>query len=170
MTGLAPPIARFEGITLAQLNEHLVEWGHLMGPWKRPTFRGGWFHGLFHHDTCVAVTAAGDLIRERCAGFDRSTAVELARLCAARPDMCRPMLRLWRAFVFPSLCAVHGWSWAVSYQDAVAHTGNLYRFDGWVRLGDSRSGTDSRSGRKGRSKVIWGWCDDEAAMSARRAA
>ena len=62
--------------------------------------------------------------------------------------------------MFPPLCAVHGWSWVVSYQDAVAHTGNLYRFDGWVRVGESRSGTDSRSGRKGRNKIIWGWCND----------
>ena len=87
---LAPPIARLEAITLAQINEHLVVWGHRMGPWNRPTFRGGWYHGLYHHDTCVAVTVAGDLIRERCAGFDRATAVELGRLCAVRPICAVP--------------------------------------------------------------------------------
>ena len=166
---LAPPIARLEAIPLAQLNEHLVEWGHRMGPWRRPTFRG-WFHGLYHHDTCVAVTAAGDLIRERCAGFDRTEAFELGRLCAAQPHLCRAMLRLWRVFVFPAIAQVHGFSWVVSYQDAVLHSGNTYRFDGWVQLGKSRSGTDQRSGRRGRSKVIWGWSADEGAMSAVRAA
>ena len=101
--------------------------------------------------------AAGALIRERVAGLSRAEAVELGRLCAATPHLCRPMLRLWREMVLPDLARAYGYRWAVSYQDAALHTGNLYRFDGWVRLATSRSGTDPRSGRKGRNKVIWGW-------------
>ena len=158
---LAPPIARIEAVDLDVLNECLESWGHKMGPWRRPTWRG-WFHALYHHDEPVAVAAAGDLIRERCAGMTRDQALELGRLCAARPDLCRVMLRLWREFVFPDLCRAHGFEWVLSYQDAVLHTGNLYRFDGWERLATSRSGTDQRSGRKGRNKVIWGWQLPEA--------
>ena len=166
MSDMMPPIAHVQAITLGELNDALRRWEHKMGPWRRPTFRG-WFHGLFHNGQLVAVTAAGDLIRERVAGFERAQAIELARLCAATPALCRPMLRLWREFVFPALCAVHGWSWAVSYQDAVLHTGGLYRHDGWVRVGRSRSGTDARSGARGRSKVIWGWSADESERRAR---
>ncbi len=165
------PLVSFDSISLAECNRCLVAWNHAMGPWRRPTFRG-WFHGLRHGDELVGVTAAGDLIRETCAGFTRDEAVELARLCAARRDLNRVVLRLWREFVFPALCRAHGWTWAVSYQDRALHTGDLYRFDGWVPLARSRSGTDTRPGAKrwGRDKTIWGWCVDESVRKARRMA
>lgn len=63
------------------------------------------------------------------------------------------VLRLWREFVFPAM----GYQFAISYQDAALHSGNLYRFDGWTRIGYSSSGTDARSGRRGRNKFIWQW-------------
>lgn len=148
----------FAPISREDLNACLVAWGHKMGPVRRPT--GGWSHGLVHDGELVAVVATDTLIRERVAGLTRHEAVELSRLCAARPDLCRVALRLWRAFVFPALCEECGFVWGVSYQDAAIHSGGLYRFDGWVRLATSRSGTDSRSGRKGRRKIVWGWCDD----------
>lgn len=140
------------------LNCCLVDWGRKMGPVRRPT--GGWSHALFVDGEPLAVVATDTLIRPRVAGLGRHQAVELSRLCAARPDLCRVVLRLWRTVVFPILCEECGFVWAVSYQDAALHSGNLYRFDGWVRIGYSRSGTDPRTGRKGRRKVIWGWCDD----------
>jgi len=149
------PDVRFSTISRDALNDCLGAWGHRMGPVRRPA--GGWSHGLLHGDALVAVVATDTLIRPRVAGLTRHEAVELSRLCADRPDLCRVALRLWRSFVFPILCREHGFSWAVSYQDAHIHTGNLYRFDGWTRLAASRSGTDSRTGRLGRSKVIWGW-------------
>lgn len=158
------PAVSFCPITREELNECLSAWGHLMGPVHRPT--GGWSHGLVHDGELVAVVAIDTLIRERVAGLTRHEAVELSRLCAARPDLCRVALRLWRAFVFPVLRMQCGFAWAVSYQDAALHSGGLYRFDGWVRLADSRSGTDSRSGREGRRKVIWGWCDDNELSAA----
>ena len=107
------------------------------------------------------------LIRERVAGFRWDETIELSRLCAARSDLTRVALRLWRSFVFPSICSASGHGWAVSYQDAAIHTGNLYRFDGWVIVGRSHSGTDGRTARRGRRKVIWGWCDDEEQRRAR---
>jgi len=149
------PAVRFCQIGRVALNERLLAWGHRMGPVRRPT--GGWSHGLFRDDELVAVVATDTLIRPHVAGLTRQEAIELSRLCAARPDLSRVALRLWRAFVFPALCQRHGFRWAISYQDAHAHSGNLYRFDVWTRLATSRSGTDSRSGRRGRSKVIWGW-------------
>jgi hypothetical protein len=166
---LIAPIAHLAAISRAELNVCLVKWGHRMGPWKRPDY-GEWFHALFHNGDLVAVTAAGSLIRDTCAGLTRIDAVELGRMCAVRPHLCRPMLRLWREFVFPDLCRAHSYRWAVSYQDAVMHTGDLYRFDGWVALGRSRSGTDQRTGRKGRDKVIWGFCADPAEMLSQREA
>ena len=83
----------------------------------------------------------------------RENTIELARLCAVRPGLCRVALRLWREGVFPLL----GYQTAISYQDADLHNGNTYRFDGWQRIAYSRSGTDTRSGRKGRNKWIWLW-------------
>lgn len=135
---------RFEAIRREDLNACLTAWGHKMGPVRRPT--GGWSHGLFHGDALVAVAATDTLIRAQFAGLGREEAVELSCLCAARPDLCRVVLRLWRAFVFPELAAKRGYSWAVSYQDAQVHSGNLYRFDGWRRLSVSRSGIDTRPG------------------------
>lgn len=161
MSMFLPPLADFEQITLEQANECLVAWGHKMGPLNRPT-GGGWVHALRHHGKPVAIAAADVLIRETSAGFTRDEAIELARVCAVRRDLNRVVLRLWREFVFPCL----GRPWAVSYQDAALHSGDLYRFDGWVKVGRSSSGTDKRSGRKGRNKVIWGWCADATARSA----
>ena len=155
----------FRAIHRSDLNLLLVEWEHRMGPVRRPN--RGWSHGLFHGDVPVAVVATDRLIRERVAGLNRTEAIELSRLAAARPDLSRVVLRLWRAFVFPAICAEGGYGWAVSYQDALLHTGNLYRFDGWVMIGRSRSGVDKRTARQGRSKVIWGWCDDAGQRNVR---
>lgn len=152
------PDVAFRPIDRETLNRSLVDWGHKMGPVRRPT--GGWSHALLADGEPLAVVATDTLIRPRVAGLGRHQAVELSRLCAARPDLCRVVLRLWRTVVFPILCEECGFVWAVSYQDAALHSGNLYRFDGWVRIGYSRSGTDPRTGRKGRRKIIWGWCDD----------
>lgn len=149
------PDVTFRSIDRHTLNQCLVAWDHKMGPVRRPT--GGWSHALLVDGEPVAVAATDTLIRPRVAGLTRHEAVELPRLCAARPDLCRVALRLWRSFVFPALREECGFSWALSYQDPALHSGNLYRFDGWVRLATSRSGTDPRSGRKGRRKIIWGW-------------
>jgi hypothetical protein len=166
---LVPPLVSFDTITRQELNACLIAWEHRMGPWNRPNYRE-WLFGLRHHGELCAVTAASDLIRENVAGFSRAEAFELGRLCAARPALNRVALRLWREFIFPVLCGAHGFSWAISYQGAASDHGDLYRFDGWVRVGFSHSGTDARSGRVGRDKIIWGWCADEAERKARRVA
>lgn len=166
---LVDPLVSFDTIRKAELNACLVAWQHKMGPWERPPFRE-WFYGLRHQGELVAVCAAGELIKEPVAGMRRSEALELGRLCAARPGLNRVALRLWREFVFPSICEAHGFTWAISYQDAAQHNGDLYRFDGWIRLGRSRSGTDARSGAIGRDKYIWGWCESIEQRAAARLA
>jgi antitoxin VapB len=149
----------YEPIRLETANDCLVAWGHRMGPLLRGNQRGI-HHALLHDGQPVAVTMTSTLIRERVGGvdgldLDRSNTVELSRLCAARPGLCRVALRLWREFVFPSLDGAY--RYAISYQDAAQHSGDTYRFDGWRRVGYSHSGRDTRSGRPGRNKYIWLW-------------
>lgn len=167
MPHFLPPLISFDTIDLDDLNRCLTDWGHKMGPLRRPDCGDQWFCGLRHDGRLVAVTAASRLPAERVAGMTRAEACELSRVCAAQPDLCRPALRLWREFVFPGLCRVHGFGWALSYQDAALHSGDLYRFDGWSRIAYSHSGTDRRSGRPGRDKWIWGWHADAATRRAR---
>jgi hypothetical protein len=155
------PLITFEQISLAHANECLSQWGHKMGPLNRGN-QSGVSYALFHDGRPVAVAITSTLIRERVGGglvhLTRQNTCELSRLCAERPGLCRVALRLWREFVFPLL----GYEYAISYQDADLHNGNTYRFDGWSREAFSRSGVDSRSGRKGRNKWIWVWRNREA--------
>ena len=166
MTALFP-LLNFGAIEREELNAQLTAWGHRMGPCRRAT--DGFSHGLHHEGQLIAVVATDTLIRERCAGLARSEAVELSRLCAVRPDLCRVALRLWREFVFRPLADARGYAWAVSYQDEALHPGDVYRLDGWFPLARSRGGVDPRTGRKGRGKTIWGWSPDAALMAGRRA-
>jgi len=149
------PLVEFDRIALDKANDCLARWGHKMGPLNRGV-QGDRAYGLHFGPDLVAVAIHSTLIRENVAGLPdhtRARTIELSRLCAARPGLCRVALRLWREAVFPTL----GYSWAISYQDADLHSGNTYRFDGWARMGYSHSGTDNRSGRKGRNKWIWRW-------------
>lgn len=176
MSGLLHPLVSFDAIDGEQLNRALVDWRHKMGPLHRPRFgRFGGAHGLFHEGALVAVVATEQMIAAETCGLSRDQAFELARVCAIRPDLCRAIVRLWREFAFPCFASATNppRSWAISYQDAVQHTGHLYRLDGWVRLGETRSGTDDRGRegkRTGRRKVVWGWTADGAARDAARAA
>jgi hypothetical protein len=148
-------IASFDSISLPTANALLERWGHKMGPCKRGNSRG-WSHALMHEGRPVAATITSSLIRETVGGahhLNRRNCIELSRLCAERPALCRVALRLWREFVFPTL----GYEWAMSYQDADLHNGNTYRFDGWERIAYSCSGKDTRSGRQGRNKWVWVW-------------
>lgn len=149
-----PPIVSFRPITLHEANTALADWGHKMGPLHRGN-QSAICHGLFDGEILVAVTTVSALISAQAAGgsITRENCCELSRLCAVRPGLCRVALRLWREFVFPFL----GFPIALSYQDADLHSGNTYRFDGWKRVAYSRSGDDTRSGRKGRNKWLWVW-------------
>ncbi len=172
MAGFLEPLVSFDAIDTDDLNRCLVDWQHKMGPLNRSQYREGRAHGLRHDGRLVAVVATEQMIAAETCGLSRDVAFELARVCAERPDLCRVAVRLWREFVFPAISASWNCPWAISYQDAVQHRGDLYRFDGWVRLGFTSSGTDRRAIggiRHGRKKVVWGWTADAAAMSSRRA-
>lgn len=149
------PRIGFTEISLSECSAYLENWGHRMGPLCRPCSSDVAY--ALYDAKPVAVLTQSSLIRERVAGAHwlcRENTIEVSRICADRPTLCRVVLRLWREFVFPVLNE----GAAISYQDAQLHTGNLYRFDGWRRLPQlSRSGTDQRSGRKGRNKWIWCW-------------
>lgn len=150
------PLVTFEEISLTRANDCLRAWGHKMGPLERGN-EAGLHYALCHSGEPVAVAMQSTLIREHVGGgqghLTRENCCELSRLCAARPGLCRVALRLWREFVF----SASGYRYAISYQDADLHNGLTYRFDGWTRAGFSSSGTDQRSGRKGRRKWIWVW-------------
>lgn len=150
----SPPLIRFDPICQDLANKKLIEWKHKMGVLHRGNQKAI-CHGLFEQDNLLGVTMASTLITPQAAGglLLRSDTIELSRLCASRSELCRVILRLWREFVFPQL----GYTFAMSYQDADLHTGNTYRFDGWKRIAHSNSGTDTRSGRTGRSKYLWVW-------------
>lgn len=150
---LLRPVATFESMPLAEANVLLEKWQHKMGGLHRGN-QGAICHALFQGDEPVAVTCASTTIAPvvgGVSGLTRQNTIELSRLCAARPGLCRIALRMWREFVFPNL----GYKFAVSYQDADLHNGHTYRFDGWQCAGKSRSGRDTRSGRPGRNKNVW---------------
>jgi antitoxin VapB len=160
VSGFLEPVAHIEAIDRATLNRCLSAWGHRMGEFTRPSYAIEAHHALFHHGEPIAVTAASETVRETIGdtGISRFEVVELARLCAMRPHLSRPMLRLWRELLFPDIAAAHGRAFAVSYQDEALHTGDVYRHDGWLKIGKGgRGGPDSRTGRLGRSLAIWGW-------------
>ncbi|ORE90981.1 hypothetical protein [Aurantimonas sp. 22II-16-19i] len=169
---LVPPIMHIEAIDRRDVNQLLVAWGHRMGAVNRPVYSFEAHHAMFQHGEPVAVTVTGETAREvvGSTGLFRTEVAELVRLCALRPGMCRPMLRIWREMIFPLIAARHRRSFAVSYQDEALHTGNLYRFDGWIFIGKGGGGgLDSRTGRSGRSMKIWGWAQTEADLDKLRA-
>lgn len=154
------PLSAFDETDIDHANRCLIEWGHKMREINRPmngtvvSGGGDTAHALQYEGRIVAVTVTSTLISENVAGrpdLVRSNTVELSRLCSSSPHLCRMALRLWREFVFRPL----KYQFAMSYQDANLHKGSTYRNDGWKIIGKSRSGTDTRSGRKGRSKIIW---------------
>lgn len=153
------PLLWFDEVSVAEVNELLVAWGHRMGAINRPNFTADLAHVLVHRsEGPVVAVVSSTLIQDAVAGglphLNRANTIELSRLCAARPGLCRVGLRLWREFVFPAL----GKEFAISYQDADLHSGATYRFDGWGRAPKiAHSGTDARSGRKGRDKWVWVW-------------
>lgn len=162
---LIAPIVHLEQIDRAEANRLLVRWGHRMGPMTRPVYAFEAAHVMCHHGDPVAIAVAGETAREVVGntGLRRDEVVELVRLCAERPHLCRPMLRLWREFVFPPLAAAHRRRIAVSYADTALHSGDVYRFDGWHLIGKGGGGgTDARTGRRGRKMKIWAWPPEPA--------
>jgi hypothetical protein len=170
---LIDPFVSLDLIDREEMNRCLVAWDHKMGPLNRPEYTAPIDYALWQNGKPIAIVAADTLIRDTC-GFTRADAFEMSRMCAApgHRGLSSLMMRLWRAFAYPEIVRVWGSPWVISYQDAVRHSGNLYRYDGWLKLAYTTSGTDPRAlpgTASVRHKVVWGWSADAAAMSSRRA-
>jgi len=161
------PLVSFDLIDDVTANLKLEEWGHWLGRCLRPFGRQSF--GLYVEQELLAVAVSASTVNENCAGYRRQECVELARLCAApaHRDLTRPALRLWRK-VAPKAWARAYWPVrvAVSYQNAVRHTGDIYRMDGWVRAKEVRGGKTGPNASWSPSKeydpkVIWVWPIDE---------
>lgn len=168
---LVAPIAHVESVDRREANRLLVQWEHRMGAFNRPNYAIEAHHVLFENGAPIAVTSTSETAREVVGQtrIRRDEVVELARLCASRRDLNRAMLRLWRELILPAMLRAHGRSFAVSYQDEAFHTGDVYRFDGWIDIGaGGGGGNDIRTGRQSRKMRIWGFPRSIAQISQAR--
>lgn len=136
------PLASFDVIPDDVADSQLRAMGHWLGGCNRPFGRQSF--GLYVSNELVAVAVSASTVNATCGGWPRQKVVELARLCATPSQRwaTRVCLRLWRE-IAPRCWAEHYWpvEAVVSYQNAVRHTGNIYRFDGWTKVADVRGST-----------------------------
>lgn len=169
MSGDIEPLISFDLIGRDEANDCLERWGHRMGPINRPIFRAPMDFGLREMGELQGVICCDTLIRETC-GFTRRDAFELSRMCAAAPRINRALIRLFTEFAFPAVTRAWGTPWAISYQNAKMHRGDLYRFDGWLRLRETCGGADPRAAKStvsAQKRVIWGWHPSSAVRAAK---
>lgn len=151
------PLASFDRIDNVVADNRLLEWGHYLGDCNRPFGRQSF--ALFVGGTIVSVAVSASTVSATCAGRPRETVLELARLCT-EPNArwaTRVCLRFWR-----ELAPSHWRYWPVqalvSYQSAIRHTGDVYRFDGWTKVADTpgSSGGGTWASKKEREpKALW---------------
>ncbi len=154
------PLASFEFIEDRLADQLLVTWGHWLGACNRPFGRQSfglqlWGIGI------ISVAVSASTVNKRCGGYDRNKCVELARLASspAYSWATRICLRLWRE-IAPTVWPYWPVRACVSYQDAVRHTGNIYRFDGWTRVADVRGGKAGGNWSRGKRygpKSVWAY-------------
>lgn len=160
----APPIA-VSRVTKREANRLLAAWEHELGEYRRP-----FGYEAFTLDVAgepVALAVSGSIVSSTVEGQRRREVVELARL-ARHPDhphALRVILRLWRAYLVASWEARY---WPVSMAVAYSlpgRTGDLYRFDGWTRVGPRRpsagggtwSNTPAANAIADGVKTLWVW-------------
>ena len=161
MVGLYP-------IEVFDANGLLSRWGHRLGVCNRPFRQEGYVLELQGRPISVSMSAS--IVSNTVAGYARQEVVECARLCSD-PEYSwatRIMLRLWR-----EVCAPAWACWpvkaAISYSHNGMHSGDLYRFDGWLKVSEragssggghyscQRYATDAVHG----SKTCWIWPSGE---------
>lgn len=163
------PVLSVDRVEPAEANRLLVEWVHPLGACERPFHQDA--HVMHVAGRPVACTVSASTVSATCGGMARTELVELARIARApdAPWAMRPMLRLWREVLAP-LWPCWRPKAAVSY--ALPGTpGDLYRFDGWERLGAVRpsagGGTWSNAPTVNRiadaRKTLWRWTYEAAA-------
>jgi hypothetical protein len=155
------PLVQWDLIPNEQADTALERWGHWLGGCNRPFGRQSF--GLFLEDQLVAVAVSASTVNAHCGGYERQTVVELARLCSHpdHRDMTRVALRLWRK---TAARVWHFWpvSVYVSYSNAIRHTGDIYRFDGWHKVADVSGGTSGATWKRPRKKpyepkAVWAY-------------
>ena len=132
------PVAGIVPVSTGEANALLTRWGHYLGPCERPFGQEGWVLDVDGTPVAVAVSAS-TVSATTAGGYKRDEIVELARLCSDPQQRwaTRPMLRLWREV------AARRWSYwpvraAVAYSASRRHEGDIYRFDGWRLVNESK--------------------------------
>jgi len=148
MTALAllysPSVVGVDAVDRKVANRLLDEWGtHPLGPCRRPFEVDS--HVLSVRGVPVALTMTGSIVSPTVEEHSRREVVELARI-ARSPDAAwalRPMLRLWREVLAFDW---HSWPFVAAYSYAVPGTeGDIYRFDGWEKVGRRRKAGAGKS-------------------------
>jgi hypothetical protein len=153
------PLVAWNRIPDCEADAALEQWGHWLGASTRPFGRQSF--GLWLGTELVAVAVSASTVNRRCAGFDRRECVELARLCAhpEHRNLTRVALRLWRITAPPAWSSVYWQVRAcVSYANAIRHTGDIYRFDGWRKVADVPGGIAGGNWGRGKQydpKSVW---------------
>lgn len=165
------PLVGLVAVDLAEANALLEAWCHYLGPVNRP-FPETDAYVLDVEGEPIAVATSDGIVGDTSAGYARSEAVELSRLCVKPGEnwATRVMLRLWREKCGPKWSCVKPRRGlaplaAVSYSKNDRHDGRIYRFDGWTkvtdRAGSSGGGQWSRKREKNEaangSKTLWVW-------------
>lgn len=157
------PLFSMERIDRRECNEWLSIWGHRIGPCVRPF--GHQSFVILKHGEPVAVAHSATLVRNSVYGFERKRTVELARLCAdpKHREMTRVMLRLYRAIAREEWAREY-WraDHILSYARLDWHSGDLYRFDGWRKVTDTRASAVTTGSRHSKpqqifAKRLWVW-------------
>jgi hypothetical protein len=172
------PLACWDVCEDDEADAALVEWGHFLGACERPFGRQSFALRLDGKLAAVAVSAS--TVNGHCGGYRRREVVELVRLCSSPEDaeLTRVALRLWRVTAPESwlrlmnrldLVRERKWLWevkaVVSYANALRHSGDIYRFDGWVNVGavkGSTGGGTHSSRKKAEEKTVWAYLLDAA--------
>lgn len=133
----AQSIVSIDECTRADANDLLTEWAHPLGPCNRPFRTENWTLTVRGEPVAVMVTAG--IVSPTVEQHRRTECIELARIARA-PEadwVLRPALRIWRAVL---ALEWQGWSpIRAAYSYALPGTpGELYRFDGWERIGERR--------------------------------
>lgn len=167
-------VAGFTTVPLDEANRLLEEWGHYLGPVRRPFGSQAWLFDVEGQPVSVAVSCS--TVSATVGTFRRGDVVELARLCSAPGESwaTRVALRMWREV------AARRWPYwpvqaAVAYSQNGRHDGSLYRFDGWERIrtdaGHPTGSTATWSKVRGAdhpgrgAKTLWQWRYDAAAVT-----
>ncbi|HUT92317.1 MAG TPA: hypothetical protein VMY37_22675 [Thermoguttaceae bacterium] len=130
------PIVTFDLIDNEEADARLVQWGHYLGACNRPFGRQSF--GLRVYGELVSVAVSASTPNKKCATFARQEVVELARLCTQpeRNDLTLVCLRLWRQVAAETWLDADFKGWEsirayVAYQNAVRHSGEIYKHDRW---------------------------------------